>query len=285
MATTPHAGVQPPRRFPPALTLVGASRTLLGDQDLDGQPPRWEGGGVLFSSLPCVVGFEPFEPGCDQITLDDLLALEEAEADTRHLWVGLRCSTASTTEELLGEQARAFLEVDRHRQLERRFWDSFLAVADGPTILSPDPASSPLAYALAALQEALLSGTTDSPGGCGRGMIHATATVASIWYGANLLRREGGLLLDIFDNVIVPGAGYTGSSPADPSEIDDTGETSWAYATGPIDTRLGQLRVLTGVDQESNDVTARAQQAAIAYGDPCCRYAVNVNLCDTACGG
>jgi hypothetical protein len=285
MATLPKAPVQAPRRFPPSLTLIGASRTLLGDQDLDGNVPRWEGGGVEFASLPCRPGFEPFPADCEQKDLSELLSPEIGDADSIILWTGERCSSASATEADLDRQVRDLLDVDRHRQLERHFWDTFLAVEDGPTNLSPDPASSPLAYALAALQEALASGTVAAPGGCGRGMIHSTVTVASLWFGANLLRREGGLLLDVFDNVIVPGVGYTGSSPTDPPEVDATGETSWAYATGPVDTRLGQVRVNTHVDPNDNDVIAIAQQGAIAYADPCCRYGINVNVCDTACGG
>ncbi len=273
MATTSLSPVSPPRRLPPALTLIGASRTLLGDQDLDGGPVRWEGGGVEFQPLPCDLDFEPFEPGCGQIDLSDLPSAGTVQEPAVVLWVGTRCSSASWTEATARERAGQLLEVDQHRQLERHFWETVLADA-GTTDLSPGGAS-PGTYALAALQEAVAA--------CGRGFIHASIPVASFWYQQAALRREGGLLLDVFDNVVVPGVGYTGSSPED--VIDATGETAWAYATGTVDTRLGEVKTLAALDPGDNDIVARAQRGAVAYTDECCRFAINVNLCDIACGG
>lgn len=272
MATTPRSPVQAPRRLPPALTLIGASRTLMGDQDLDGGPVRWEGGGVEFQPLPCDLDFEPFAPGCATIDLADLPTATPVAEDTVVLWVGTRCSTGSWVQAEGERRVRELLDVDRHRQLERHFWDTVLR-SDETTDLGPGEAA-PLRYGLTALQEALTA--------CGRGMIHAPVQLVSLWFAERLLRREGGLMLDAFDNVIVPGVGYTGSSPED--VIDATGETIWAYATAPVDTRLGTVDVLVGVDQTTNDVVARALQPAIAYTDECCRFGINVNVCDTACG-
>lgn len=270
MAVTSYPAVQPPRRFPPTLTLIGASRTLMGDQDLDAQPVRWEGGGVAFSSLPCAPAFDPFAPGCGQFDLSHLLQLDQATEDTTTLWVGLRCNTAAETFEQLKVRSEQLLDIDRHRQLEDHFWTTVL---NASTDLSP-VGSSPLRYALAALQEAL--------GPCGRGFIHCTVQTAALWHSEQMLRRDGALLLDVFDNVIVPGVGYDGSSPA--GVVDATGETAYAYATGMVDTRLGPVRTFENLDPLDNSLTARSQQAAIAYTDDCCLHAINVNLCDTVCG-
>lgn len=292
MATTPRSTVQAPTRLPPVLTLIGASRTLAGDVTPDtGEPVRWEGGGVEFETLPCNVEEVPYIPGCTALDLDDDLAGPDiGKADTLTLWKGVKCS-ARPNELAAGEaRARALLLVDQHRQIEHEFWTGDVHQAESPdlegrwlaqdgvvTELSQD---APLLYALAALQEALGSGASDGVG-CGRGMIHATIQTASLWFAASALRREGGLLLDVFDNIVVPGVGYDGSGPD--GSIDGTGETAWAYATGIVDTRLAEIHTRSAHRPDQNDVVAIASREAIAYWDGCCHYGVNVNLCNTAC--
>src|SRR3990167_8401150 len=292
MTTISSSPVQSPRRLPPTLTLIGASRTLLGDLDLDGNAPRWEGGGVGFTGLACGEEPVPFISYCDTEALTDLGAEGETQFDPFNLWAGVRCSTMSSSIAAGEVRARAALEVDRHRQIEHEFWTGDVAAAeslpnlwlaqDGVAVeLSGAGESSPLRYALAALQEALGSGSAGGPG-CGRGMIHTTIQTAALWMAEQMVRREGALLLDAFDNVIVPGVGYDGSAPD--GTIDGTGETAWAYATGIVDTRLGAVSMLSAVRVEDNDVRVIAQQPAIAYWDGCCHYGINVNLCLTGCG-
>lgn len=290
MTTMPRSGSQPPRRLPPVLTLIAASRTLLGDTTPDtGAAVRWEGGGVSFRPLPCA-SFEPFLSDCSPT---DPLEAERASSldwDPLTVWAASECTTGSTTDPEETARARDLLLVDQHRQLEREFWRGDqvqAATPDAPNLwlaqdgvvneLSQD---APLVYALAALQEALGSGSAGGSG-CGRGMIHATVQTAALWFAANAIRREGGLLLDVFDNVIVPGVGYDGSSPA--GAVDATGETAWAYATGLVDSRLGEISTRGSVDRATNDQAVIAQRQVIAYWDGCCHYGVNVNLCNTAC--
>lgn len=296
MATTPRSTVQAPTRVPPVLTLIGASRTLIGDLTPDtGQPVRWEGGGVEFETLPCNVEETPYVPGCTALDLDgDLAGPDIGKADTITLWKGTKCSSRPGELERGEGRARALLLVDQHRQLEREFWTGEVHQAADPDLegrwLAQDGVvtdlsgvgSSPLVYALAALQEALGSGSGDGVG-CGRGMIHCTLQVATLWHAASAIRREGNLLLDVFDNIIVPGVGYDGSGPD--GTVDGTGETSWAYATGIVDTRLAEILTRGAHDPGNNDVVAIASREAIAYWDGCCHYGINVNLCDTACGG
>lgn len=292
MATTPRSTVQAPTRQPPVLTLIGASRTLTGDTSPDtGQPVRWEGGGVTFETLPCNVEEVPYVPGCTALDLnDDLAGPDVGVADTFVLWKGVSCSSRPNELEAGEARARALLLVDQHRQLEREFWTGDVHKAASPdleggwlaqdgvvTELSQD---APLLFALAALQEALGSGS-GSGVGCGRGMIHCTVQTATLWFASNALRREGGLLLDAFDNIVVPGVGYDGSAPD--GTVDATGETAWAYATGIVDTRLAEIMTRGAHDPATNDVVALASREAIAYWDGCCHYGVNVNLCNTAC--
>ncbi len=297
MAITPRSVTQSPTRQPPVLTLIGASRTLAGDVTPDtGAPVRWEGGGVEFEALPCNVEEVPYIPGCAAIDLNDDLARPNIEkSDTITLWKGVRCSSRPGELERGEARARQLLLIDQHRQLEHEFWTGDIHQAASPDLegrwlaqdgvveeLSGSGQSSPLVYALAALQEALGSGSGGGTG-CGRGMIHATLQTATLWLAASAIRREGLLLLDAFDNIIVPGVGYDGSSPS--GAIDGTGETVWAYATGIVDTRLAEILTRSAHDPTDNDVDAIASREAIAYWDGCCHYGINVNLCDTACGG
>jgi hypothetical protein len=292
MATTSRDTVQAPSRQPPVLTLIGASRTLQGDTSPDtGEAVRWEGGGVEFEALPCNTETVPYVPGCTALDLDNALERPSiGKADTISLWKGVRCSSRPRELERGEARARQLLLVDQHRQLEHEFWTGDVHLAATPDLegrwlaqdgvveeLSQD---APLLFGLAALQEALGSGSGAGIG-CGRGMIHCTLTTASLWFSASALRREGGLLLDVFDNIIVPGVGYDGSAPD--GTVDASGETAWAYATGIVDTRLAEILTRSAHDPADNDVDAIASREAIAYWDGCCHYGVNVNLCNTAC--
>lgn len=291
MATTPRSTVQAPTRQPPVLTLIGASRTLAGDTTPDiGAAVRWEGGGVEFEPLPCNTETVPYVPGCAELDLDDRERPDVQKFDTITLWKGVRCSSRPRELEAAQARARQLLLVDQHRQLEHEFWTGDIHQAASPDLegrwlaqdgvveeLSQD---APLVYGLAALQEALGSGSAGGTG-CGRGMIHATIPTATLWLAASAIRREGLLLLDAFDNIIVPGVGYDGSSPD--GTVDGTGETAWAYATGIVDTRLADIDARSAHNPTTNNVDAIASREAIAYWDGCCHYGVNVNLCNTDC--
>lgn len=144
-------------------------------------------------------------------------------------------------------------------------------------------ASSPGNYALSALQEFL--------GACAggqRGMIHAPRRVITLWAASNLIRQEGNLLLDHYDNLIVAGGGYTGMSPS--GDIDTTGATGWAYATGMVDVYLSPVRILPSeefvaeaVNTRRNEAIWVAERSVAPVFDPCCHAGINVNLCEPCC--
>lgn len=291
MATTPRSTVQSPSRQPPVLTLIGASRTLQGDVTPDtGAAVRWEGGGVKFEALPCNVEETPYVPGCAALDLDgDLAGPDIGKADTFVLWKGVKCSSRPGEFERGEARARALLLVDQHRQLEHEFWTGAVHQAADPDLegnwLARDGVAAELEagaatgarLALASLQQAL------ADCGGGRGMIHATVATASIWHSLGLLRREGALLLDTVDNIVVPGVGYDGSAPDGTS--DGTGDSAWAYATGIVDTRLAEIFTRSAHDPTNNDVTALASREAIAYWDGCCHLGINVDLTATGLTG
>lgn len=281
MAPGPGSTVPAPTRLAPVLSLIGASRTLNGDT------PRWDSGAVQFEPLPCGGGTLSI-PGCTPVNRSDLSTPAGVGESTPFLLhVEDECRDRPADE--ADARVRQLLEIDQHYQLEREFWTGetvqgmdpappfrWLADPDHVDVLSPGDSSSPLRYALAALQEAL--------GGCrpaGRGMIHATITTVSLWQAEGLLHREGGLLLDTFGNVVIPGVGYDGSGPD--GLVDESGTTAWAYATGIVDTRLGEIVVQETFDSRVNARLWEASRMAAAYWDGCCHFGIRVNHCLTAC--
>jgi hypothetical protein len=289
-AVAPPAPVQPTLRPPPALTLIGISRTLLGDVSLDGDMVRFEGGGVEFQPLPCSSGFVPFSATCDEDDLDGIQRQAPLRFDPVYLWAGVECSAASWGTDEGRRRAEQFLLIDQHRQLEREFWTGEVIEADnlpnlylamdGEVTELESGTATPLSRALSTLQQELAD--------CGgRGMIHATVRTASLWAALGLIRRNGGLLVDPFDNVIVPGVGYPGTAPG--GALDATGDTAWAYATGIVDTRLGDIFIPSNpwelFDLDDNSQKVIAQRAAVAYWDGCCHLGINVDHAETGVGG
>jgi hypothetical protein len=212
------------------------------------------------------------------------------------IWQGYRCSTFGPTEAEREARARALLAVKQSYLVERAFWrgdytDSgdtdetlyadnvSLSAISGDEILTPGVTTTPLVYGLAALEEAI--------GSCGgRAMIHASVPTVVGWYSAQAIRREGNLLLTALDNIVVPGSGYDGSSPA--GAVDATGNTAWAYATPLVEYRLGNVRVLgvtpeTGIDRQQNSREVRAERLVALTLEPCCRFGANIDLCSTFC--
>lgn len=139
---------------------------------------------------------------------------------------------------------------------------------------------SPGLYALAALQEHL------AEVGCGRrGMIHATRNAVTLWHRYGLVRREGPMLLDLYDNVVVPGAGYDGSGPD--GEV-ATAETTWVYATGLLEVRRGPVTVVPGelaeaLDRATNTVEWRAWRPVLVSWDGEVHAGIRMQLCELAC--
>lgn len=149
--------------------------------------------------------------------------------------------------------------------------------------LTPGDDVSPGFYALGALQ-AYLADCTEA----GRGMIHANRQTVNMWMHMQVIRRDGPFLLDAFDNWIVAGAGYDGSDPN--GDIDGSGDTAYAYATGLVDVRLGPIKPIPGLnaiaealDMEVNDFQFQTNRFASAAWDLCCHAGVRVGICATCC--
>lgn len=209
-----------------------------------------------------------------------------------------RCSTMGGPLSMDYLQARAAQVLDSVTdfQMEGEFWtgtyaqanglpNDYLANASTLTDLSSGSTVFPGRTALGALQD-YLAGCS----GGGRGMIHATRSTVTMWFGEanNGLRREGNLILDGYDNLIVAGVGYDGSSPD--GDIDATGETAWAYATSMVEVKIGAVDPITtsvaqAINRATNDATFRAEKPVAAFWDGCCHAGILVGVCETACVG
>jgi hypothetical protein len=206
----------------------------------------------------------------------------------------ISCSTLGGLD-LIEARAAENLDSVLDYNLEREFWRGDLAQANSyPTNFLANSASledlspggsdaSPGAYALAALQEYLA--------GChggGQGMIHAPRTVVTMWFSQTPgLEKVGNLIMDPYGNLIVAGVGYDGSDPD--GELDDTGETAWAYATSLVEVKIGALLPLgrddnmSAVNRSTNLATFRAERPVAAFWDGCCHAGIRVGVCATCC--
>lgn len=284
---------------PPVLPIsVGLLPTLGQRVTVTGAgPQRWYEGYTFETSGACLSGGSQTTP-CDGETTKEI---EDFESPTTHVpsfaWVGGHCSTlGGVPRDQIPALVRGALERNQGRIIERELWRGDNASGDAAANLylaggssnfedlTPNPGDvSPGAYALAALQMYLAS-CSDG----GRGMIHATRSTVDIWANENLVRRDGNLLLDLFDNFIVAGAGYDGSDPD--GNTDDSGETAYAYATGIVDVRLGAIEILpseegliAALDRARNDQIWIAERVFGATWDGCCHAGIRVGLCERCC--
>jgi hypothetical protein len=123
-------------------------------------------------------------------------------------------------------------------------------------------------------------------GGGGRGMIHATPYLASLWACGDCIVEEGNCLVTkVGRHIVVPDPGYPGTGPN--GAVPAAGST-WAYATGMVQVLLGPAQVLrpdatlmTATVTEGlverhgivNAIEIRAERAFAAWWG-CCHAAV-----------
>lgn len=259
---------------------------------------RWEGG---FSFLPngCIgshtVALICDENGGDTKDVDTLPAV--VSYDPFVVYTGAACSSLQGVgRNDLSARMVAALETSQGVAIEDELWTGTLGTANSapnyflaggsPNFENLSPLGSDVSpgfYALAALQEYLAHCAP-----AGRGMIHAPVNVVTMWQRFNVVRLENNLILDLYGNWIVAGSGYDGSDPD--GQVDSTGETAWAYATGLVDVHLSQItllpengRLIDALNRRDNSVEWRAERAAAAVFDGCCHAGIRVGICETAC--
>lgn len=273
----------------PPLSLVAASRN--GDT-----APRWENG-ITYLPEP-QSGHGTLDPcAFDAGTLGEPVPPDLIVYDPFGVWAADGCTTMQSEAEDWRARALRLLEAATPWEVGREFWRGDQAEAhngafpgdlwanryltDGNATDLTGAGAADAVDALACLEEALTEGYG------ARGMIHATRKVATLWQAANLLRREGRLLLTAFDTIVVPDAGYDGTG--EDGNAPAAGE-QWAFATDMVKVRLGEpVPVPAGEDGPAsavrfdvNKLVYRAERLAAVTFDGIRHFGIRVAV--PACG-
>lgn len=258
----------------------------LGMPGTDGKAEPWTKG---FGYLPMNASAAINRAGADMDTVDDPF---EPANESPVLVVPWYAGTKFTLSALDWDaedftvRAEQQLESAIPAAIESEFWSGTLAQANAwpnnyltsSSVVNVTPVSGPVSVleGLGLIQTALRSGQG------GQGMIHVTPEAVP-----NLLnsRRAGKYLLDMFDNIIIPGVGYPGTGPG--GVAPDTG-TTWMYGTDLVKCRVGKVaKVYPGSFAEAldrgqggypNTITFRAYKPVCAYFDGFRQFCVNVEL-------
>lgn len=158
-------------------------------------------------------------------------------------------------------------------QLDVAEQDSPWLTQDGGSTTVTTSATAP-AHALAALERELAECLHGQ-----RGMIHATADVVTLWHHGGNLRIEGNLLLTALDTIVVAGSGYSGAAPGGAAAA---AGSSWAYGTGLVYYRQGEIVPVgdeaSRVDRSVNTHRTIVEREVLAVWAPCCVLAAQVDI-------
>jgi hypothetical protein len=199
----------------------------------------------------------------------------------------------------LQQRAIDQLLATQSKRIAEEFWTGAEARADGwdnrylahlaSDVLSDSGAVS-ATVGLACLEQYLADCSGGEPG-----MIHAPRQVVTHWKALGLVTFENGLVRTVLQTIVVPDAGYDGSGPQQAVNGAPTPAVDgsiWAYATSPVEVRLGPVdaqpapdSVWEVVDRDTNDFTVFAQRLAMVTFDNCCHAAVEMDLPLCGIGG
>lgn len=293
------AVVEAPQQRPPrGATLLRSANPVtdgaeIGDRWIAGLryvPEPCGSGNIVQAAGYCGSGFAGFPDDGDDFPLGD-----EVDYVPPYVAVVQECSVMGGPDELarIEERARRLLENCQTVGIARELWrgeiardpngpgggdstdlpNNYLANAASYDDLG-DGADFSLLDGLAALEEGL--------GGCscgGAGMIHTTAQVVTYWNHLGVVERQpDGRILTALGTLVVADPGYDGSGAGGASPAADGG-SSWAYATGMVDVRLGPVDVLAdrGKIRTQNDFLVYAFRPFAATFDPCCHLAAQLD--------
>lgn len=110
----------------------------------------------------------------------------------------------------------------------------------------------------------------------GQGVLHVPESVIPALANLNMIFRNGKNLMTHNGNLVVAGAGYTGSSPLG---VAPTPGSTWMYATGQFFMYRGPIKTFareTELNRTNNTLTAVAQRTYVMGWD-CCHFAVQIN--------
>jgi hypothetical protein len=282
-----YTPVDPPLVQPPRVSLLSSAEEVV-----DGT--RWTAG----------LTFEPYGCGynggntvlCADASTDPENVSKAFDSEHRVIEVepfvafyGDSCSSATfRSRDFVDRATRVFLAAES-ALIARELWAGEIAAAEGyPNPYFGDGNADvignlwPTSPGLHQLQRELADRIPT------RGMIHATRDVVTSWYEAGAIRREGAILLDAYDNIVVADAGYPGTGPNGEARTDTT---AWAFATDLVQVRRdGQVRVLpdpgdyaAAMDRDVNLIEWRAERIVAAYWSVCAHVAIEIDLCAVEC--
>lgn len=264
--------------------LAGPPRSgLLVAAQVINDPARWQGG-YSFDPEACAGG-GTFDP-CGAVNFDpDLGHPAEVGNVPFGVWDADRCSVMGNGENLddLRARARRALEANQSEKIARELWTGEQAVASawdnqrfaagaGVPVVSTD---EDVAATFAALTQAL----ADQQGNR-RGMIHVTPRVLDLAASGQIVRRDGTVWLTPSDHIVVADAGYPGSGPNGEAATD---AATWAFATGLVVVRLGEVTVApddnrVAVNMRDNSALFVASRLASPAWDGCALAAASIDL-------
>lgn len=102
-----------------------------------------------------------------------------------------------------------------------------------------------------------------------------------------VVKMVNGKLVGPLDTPVSPGPGYPGPGPWGPDGEAAYPGSVWAYVSGPIEVEVGAPKFLPDTDarrwdQRRNRYELWAERAAIVRFDPCCVYAILVDVPNSA---
>lgn len=193
---------------------------------------------------------------------EEALGRSEAYQVSRSFWTGAAGSANGTGQTTVWPHLAASTTLDDPQGIR-------LQSAASPLVTGGDDA----AVVMGALEENLAS--------CygGRGVIHIPPAAFSTFKADKLVCQEnpGEPWTSPSGHIVVPGNGYTGSSPAGAAPADGT---SWVYATGALFAYRSDVFVREfpdTFDRAENTVKMLASRTYL-FGFDCCHYAALVNL-------
>ena len=233
---------------------------------------------------------------------------EDVFYDPFQVEVPYECSSFGWQATEYERRAMDQLELGKSKAMEAEYWTgnkiptnpSLVGSTpnDDDHILNPGGAAAPVAVspgiALILFAQALANCGTGS-----RGYIHATPALVERWSNltaiapalvsslggfADFIDSEEVLVTPARCDIVVSGSGYPGTGPIGqpppgPNEV-------WAYATGPVQLRMGEPELIPktieeALDRATNTVTYRGELTAAVTDDLCCRFAILVDLCQS----
>jgi len=209
----------------------------------------------------------------------------------------IQCSPVGDTWDQAYEDVTDILQTTEQYQVERALWTGQVAglndqmyphLAEDTAVITPvvvgglqltlqtaavSVTGAPVSAAVGIGQlEAALGACYD-----GVGIIHVPEGAVPALANLNMIYRDGKNLRTHNGNIVVAGAGYTGSSPAG---VPPAAGTTWMYATGQFFMYRGPVRTFTresSLNRTTNTLTAVAQRTYVLGWD-CCHFAVQINI-------